>query len=136
MLVTHLKYLNVLTFLIVTSCNTSSQISTSKNLAGQYTSVDNGFEKASVLTLNSDSTFTYYYMLGGCEDKIKGKRTNKYRSIILQTDFNKDSILYHVPDLNNISWKITQKGLKPSDTIDNGCFKEFALHKKVDGQDK
>jgi hypothetical protein len=127
---TSLKYLSLVAFLFLISCNTSSQVSTSKGFVGQYISVDSKFEKSSILTLNSDSTFSYSYMLGGCQDRIKGMWTVKNKSIILQTDNSNDSKSYHVPDLNSIKWTITSKGLKPSNTIDNGCFKESALHKK------
>jgi hypothetical protein len=69
-------------------------------------------------------------MLGGCQDKINGHWTIKNSYVILRTAVNRDSVSYFMPDLNSNSWTITKNGIKPEKPIDNGCFKESALHQK------
>jgi hypothetical protein len=100
------------------------------NIVGHYISTDSKFEKTSALTLINDSTFIYFYMLGGCQDKIKGKWTVKNGYIILHTTIDRDTVLYHIPDLDSTIWTITKKGIKPDKIIDNGCFKVSAVHLK------
>ena len=126
-----LKNLCFLTLTSLTCCRTSPRMALSMNLAGQYASVDNKFERSSVLRLNNDSTFIYYCMLGGCRDEINGKWFTKNKSIYLRADTSKNTIYYRVPDLYSISWTITKKGVKPSETINVGCIKEHGLHLKV-----
>ncbi|MFT3701534.1 MAG: hypothetical protein QM802_04155 [Agriterribacter sp.] len=103
---------------------------TTNDVTGVYLSVNNKFEKASALTLNNDSTFLYEYALGGCQDEVKGKWALKSNQIYLTLNINRDSVVYHIPDLNNVSWTIVPSGIRPNTIIDNGCFKEKALHKK------
>ena len=122
------NYLKLLTLIILTSCKTLQ--TASSNLAGQYISKDTKFEKTSILILTNDSTFVYSYMLGGCQDKINGNWTIVNNSIVLQTKTNSDTVLFHTPDLNKISWTTTKNGIKPNEIIDNGCFKESSLHVK------
>jgi hypothetical protein len=124
-----MRHLSII-FFILTSFNASSQLKVAVNISGIYISTDSRFEKSSELTLSSDSTFIYFYMLGGCQDKIKGKWTITNGSIILHPHVKGNTGLFHTPDLNNAIWTIEKKGLKPQAIIDNGCFKESALHVK------
>jgi hypothetical protein len=127
----HSKILSIATFLfLIASCSPFSQVVSKKSLVGVYLSVDSKFEKLSALTLKSDSTFRYSYLLGGCQDDINGNWSVFGKNISLHMDLNRDSLSYHTPDLNKISWVISSKGIKPLDTVDNGCFKEYSLHRK------
>lgn len=102
------------------------------DLNGIYHSVNNKFERASVLILKSDSTFIYKYAVGGCQAEITGRWNQKEKMIEMTNDpefFNSDSIIY--PDMSRENWMIKKKGLKPTGPIDSGCLVEAGLHKKV-----
>jgi hypothetical protein len=124
------NWIRILPVLILVSCKSTLQTKSMSDISGEYISDDSKFEKTSILTLTNDSTFIYFYMLGGCRDKINGKWSINNGSIILQTSADQDTTFHHVPNLNKISWTITKAGIKPDDVIDNGCFKENSVHIK------
>ncbi len=124
-----MRHLAIISLILVSS-KASSQLKFANDISGYYISTDSKFEKSSELTLTYDSSFIYFYMLGGCQDKIKGKWTIKNGSIILHSQVKDKLDSFFTVNLNNTIWTIEKKGLKPKATIDNGCFKESALHVK------
>ena len=114
--------------LFLIGCKASKPL-TGEGIYGLYSTVDNKTQRGSILTLKTDSSFRYEYMLGGCQDKIDGKWTYSNNKIYLKPVID-DTVKRHQPALQNITWEITKKGLKPDAVIDNGCFREDAVHKK------
>lgn len=114
--------------LLLTGCGTTKTPS-GQDLFGLYSTIKNRSLRGSILTLKTDSSFRYEYMLGGCQDKIDGKWTFSNNRIHLQPVIS-DTVKRHQPALQNITWEIRKNGLKPDAVIDNGCFKEDAVHKK------
>lgn len=123
-------FMVILTVFSLIACRTQKVYVGKTSLSGVYISVDSKFERLSSLTLQRDSSFVYKYLLGGCQDKITGKWTVVQNEVNLKTNINKDTVQYHMPDLNNIRWSVTKAGLKPDRIIDNGCFQTTSLHKK------
>jgi len=136
-----------LIILTLFSLSTFSQ-KTSENLAGTYYSVNNKFEKWSILLLYDNYRFEYQYALGGCQAIVTGKWTIENKLLRLASDnefdpndtigekviindtvtlsFNKTSY----PNFSNFGWRISNNWLKPLGNIDNGCFIENGKHKK------
>ena len=124
-----MRHLPIIFFILI-SFNASSQLRVAGSISGRYISTDSKFEKSSELLLDSDSAFIYSYILGGCQDKINGTWTIKNGNIVLHTQVKDAAVKYHTPYLNNTVWTIKKNGVKPQEIIDNGCFKEGALHVK------
>jgi len=123
-----MRYSFIIIFItLFTSRKLYSQV---PDITGHYISIASKFEKSSELTLLQDSTFIYFYMIGGCQGSEKGKWITKGNKIILHTDITPGTVQYHIPNLNDIVWIIKKKGIRPVSAIDNGCFKEKGLHVK------
>lgn len=120
-----------------------------QKIEGTYYSVDNEFEKWSIMQLFANGTFKYKYGLSGCQGEITGKYfifnkkiTFKNDEIFTeayikkQTDSLKkiDSMSTEIypfyPDLNLVDWKIYKNAIKPISKIDTGCIIEKGKHIK------
>ncbi len=100
-------------------------------LIGVYESMDNKFERYSILILEKDKVFIYKYGGGGCQGEIKGKWTIANKKVKLTND---QEFLYHetivYPDMSLTSWTVKKIGIKPDKLVDSGCLKENQLHIK------
>jgi hypothetical protein len=96
-----------------------------------YASDRNAFEKWSILELRKDDEFIYAYGLGGCQDKIEGTWDYRNGMVILGLDSKYFAVSYHVPNLDSSEWRISTRGTKPKRNIDNGCFTENSIHRKI-----
>lgn len=119
----------------MTGCITSRKKIDRAELVGVYVSKKNKFEKWSILGLNENHIFNYKYGLGGCQDKIEGIWDYHYKTVILSLHPKYDTVFYHVPNLDQSEWKITNRGLWPTKKIDNGCFIEEGKHLKISNND-
>ncbi|WP_336129349.1 hypothetical protein [Mesoflavibacter sp. CH_XMU1422-2] len=133
-----------ITFLVLFGQNTKTE------LVGTYYSVDNEFERWSIIELQADGTFKYKYGLSACQAEITGtysvankkirfKNDREYTKKYLQSE--RDSIIKSdstfigigipvYPDLSLTEWKIKKSGIKPMSEIDCGCIIENGKHKK------
>ena len=128
---------------------TSFNYQKSEKIEGVYYSVDNQFEKWSIMELSDDGTFKYKYGLGGCQSEVTGKYFINNKSIRFkndeiftetylekQTDSLKeiDSTLAGItpfsPDLSLVDWEIYKNAIKPVSKIDTGCIVEKGKHIK------
>jgi len=121
-----------------------------EELNGIYYSVDNKFEKWSIMELKENGVFKYKYGLSACQaeitgtysvenNKIKFKNdqefTKKYleaeRDSLIKTDSTFIGIGIPIyPDLSLTEWKIKKSSIKPISEIDCGCIVEKGKHKK------
>jgi len=119
-------------------------------LNGIYYSVDNKFEKWSIMELKENGVFKYKYGLSACQAEITGtysvennkikfkndqKFTKKYleveRDSLIKTDSTFIGIGIQIyPDLSLTEWKINKNSIKPISEIDCGCIVEKGKHKK------
>jgi len=119
-------------------------------LIGSYYSVNNKFERWSIIRLLEKQNFEYEYGVGGCQGKVTGKWTVERNFLKLVNDpkfnLNKklendtillidDSIKFSLPkpiypNLGLTRWKIGNDWIKPVKSINTGCFKEKGKHKK------
>jgi len=116
-------------------------------LIGTYYSVDNKFERQSIMELRGNGTFKYKYRLSACQGDITGTYTVVKNRIRFKNDreFTKeylekerdslDSIfpgieIPIIPDLSLTEWKIKKNSIKPISEIDCGCIIEKGKHKK------
>ncbi len=103
------------------------------------------------MTINRDSTFLYYYSVGGCQAKITGRWRIKDKLLKLSNDYVfttdyapsldstiqiNDTLTINIPvagypDLSKVNWKIGKNYLKPLGIIDTGCLKEKWKHVKI-----
>jgi len=134
----------ILTFI---SLSTFSQ-QTSENLVGTYYSVNNKFEKCSILLLFDNNRYEYQYVLGGCQANVTGewKIENKLLRLVSDNEFDPNdttgekvmindtvTLTFYktsYPNFSNFGWKIGKNWLKPLGNIDTGCFIENGKHKK------
>jgi hypothetical protein len=126
---TDLKLLTSIVLTII-SLTVRGQDSTD-GLIGVYESMDNKFERYSILTLNKDKVFIYKYKVGGCQGEVKGKWTIENKKVRLTNDqefLNHETIVY--PDMSLTTWTVKKIGVKPDNLVDSGCVKENQLHIK------
>ncbi len=117
---------------------------------GTYYSKGNKFERWSIMTINSDSTFLYEYGVGGCQADISGTWARVNNFLVFKNDFEytdeyfksldstsamNDTLVILMPkafypDLGRIWWKIKKRSIKPMKPIDTGCLIEKNNHKK------
>jgi len=108
-----------------------------KTLIGNYYSVNNKFERLSVMQLNENGKFIYSYSLSGCQakitgtyivsnDRIKFSNDKEFLDVANSSGFGKP--IY--PNLSLIEWKIKGNYIKPNGKINCGCFIENGNHIK------
>ena len=117
-------------------------------LSGLYYSVDNEFERWSIMELSENGTFKYKCGLSACQSEVTGTYSVEKNQIRFKNDkeFTKeylekerdslDSIfpgigIPIIPDLSLTEWKIKKNAIKPISEIDCGCITEKGKHKKV-----
>ena len=115
---------------------------------GNYNSVDNKFEKWSILLLQKENRFVYKYGQGGCQGEVTGSWIKKGNYLLLENgseyinnENNKTDLLQvndtlameiplpFYPNPGKVKWKIKGNSLKTEDEIDTGCFYEKGIHK-------
>lgn len=129
----------------------SVKVSDEKTLAGKYYSVNNSFERFSIMELVANGKFVYSYALGGCQGIVEGtyivkdgkiKFKNDYKYTQLYQQREKDSLIAHdplalniglsfIPDMSLVEWKIKSNYIKPFFKIDCGCILERGKHIKT-----
>jgi hypothetical protein len=134
----------ILTFLISFGQNKKTELN------GTYYSVDNEFEKWSIMELQENGVFKYKYGLSACHAEITGTYSVDNRKIRFENDreFTKkyleserDSLIKSdstfigigipiYPDLSLTEWKIKKNSIKPISEIDCGCIIEKGKHRK------
>lgn len=134
----------ILTFLISFGQNKKTELN------GTYYSVDNEFEKWSIMELQENGVFKYKYGLSACQAEITGTYSVENRKIRFENDreFTKkyleserDSLIKSdstfngigipiYPDLSLTEWKIKKNSIKPISEIDCGCIIEKGKHRK------
>jgi hypothetical protein len=116
-------------------------------LPGTYSSVNNKFERWSIMKLNNDGTFSYNYGVGGCQatvtgtykvdnTKIEFKNDSEFLSKSDEEQFIIDSLMiaiptYYYPNLGLSHWRIGKDFIKPLSSIDTGCLEESGKHKRI-----
>ena len=117
------------------------------DLIGVYYSVDNEFERWSIMELRENGIFKYKYGLSACQSEVTGTYSVEKNRIRFKNDreFTKeyleqerdslDSIfpgigIPIIPDLSLTEWKIKKNAIKPISEIDCGCITEKGKHKK------
>ncbi|TPV31169.1 hypothetical protein FJ651_15395 [Paucihalobacter ruber] len=130
-----------LTFLLPLGQNKTTELS------GIYYSVDNKFEKWSIMELRENGTFKYKYGLSACQGDVTGTYTVNSNRIQFKNDkeFTKEYLekerdslnsifpgigIPVIPDLSLTEWKIKKNSIKPISEIDCGCIIEKGKHKK------
>ncbi|MEP1033619.1 hypothetical protein [Ekhidna sp.] len=114
-------------------------------VAGTFSSVNNKFERWSVMTLDQNGTFIYSYGVGGCQAKVTGTfsvdnsmlkfvNDSEFASKVNTEDMTTDSLTYNIgtplyPDLSLVDWKIGKNFIKPLNSVDSGCLVESGKHK-------
>ena len=139
----------ILSLIFLTFFISFGQIKTDE-LNGIYYSVDNKFEKWSIIELQENGIFKYKYGLSACQaeitgtysvenKKIKFKNDKEFRKKYLEAErdslIKTDSTFIGVgipiyPDLSLTEWKIKKNSIKPISEIDCGCIIEKGKHKK------
>jgi hypothetical protein len=128
---------------------TFSSFGQSKNsrLIGKYYSVNNKFEKQSIMELCENGIFKYKYSLSACQGQVTGKYTVVKNRIQFKNDkeFTKEFLekerdslnsifpgieIPIIPDLSLTEWKIKNNSIKPITKINCGCFIEKGEHKR------
>jgi len=120
------------------------------DISGTYHSVNNRFEKWSIMELNKNGSFKYNYGLGGCQGIITGtyrinnwliyfvndkEFTKEYLKAVNDSISKIDSTFVNIgtpimPDLSLTEWKIKNNAIKPISEIDCGCIIEKGKHIK------
>ena len=117
------------------------------NLIGIYYSVDNEFEKWSIMELRENGIFKYKCGLSACQSEVTGTYSIENNRIRFKNDreFTKEYLEYErdsldsifpgigvpiIPDLSLTEWKIKKNSIKPISEIDCGCIIEKGKHKK------
>jgi hypothetical protein len=121
-----------------------------KSLIGTYYSINNDFERWSIMDLTSDGKFIYSYGIGGCQAQVTGVYKIRNNKLIFKNDpeFTKqhlDSINQEIviddsttinlpqpiyPDLSLVEWNVKKRYIKPTKPVDSGCIVESGKHKK------
>jgi hypothetical protein len=134
----------ILTFLISIGQNKKTELN------GTYYSVDNEFEKWSIMELQQNGVFKYKYGLSACQAEITGtysvinriirfkndrEFTEKYLESERDSLIKSDSTFIGIgipiyPDLSLTEWKIKKNSIKPISEIDCGCIIEKGKHRK------
>ncbi|WP_130285984.1 hypothetical protein [Aquimarina brevivitae] len=119
-------------------------------MQGTYYSVENGFERWSIMELSENGIFIYKYGLSACQAEITGTYSIENNRIRFKNDkeFTKeylesereslvklDSTFAGIeipiyPDLSLTEWKIKKNSIKPISEIDSGCITEKGKHIK------
>lgn len=120
------------------------------SIIGTYYSVNNEFERWSIMKLSSDGKFIYSYGVGGCQANVTGVYKIRNNKLIFKNDpeFTKqhlDSINQEIvindsttinlpqpvyPDLSLVEWDVKKRYIKPTKPLDCGCLIESGKHKK------
>ena len=117
------------------------------DLFGIYYSIDNEFEKWSIMELRENGIFKYKYGLSACQSEVTGTYSVENNRIRFKNDreFTKEYLEHErdslnsifpgigipiIPDLSLTEWKIKKNSIKPISEIDCGCIIEKGKHKK------
>ncbi|NHN25427.1 hypothetical protein FIA58_007040 [Flavobacterium jejuense] len=131
-----------LIFLLLVIIFPSFNYQKNEKIEGIYYSVDNKFEKFSIMKLFDNGTFQYSYGLSGCQGKLTGKYfidnkriTFKNDEIFTEVYLEKQTdslakITPFYPDLSIVDWKIYKNAIKPISKINTGCIVEKGKHLK------
>jgi hypothetical protein len=118
-----------LAFILIFFTTTTFGQSRHDGLLGTYESIDNGFERYSIVALNQDNRFIYRSGLGGCQVEVTGTWTieNKKLKFTNDKEFLVNNTIRY-PNLGLTTWTIKKLGIKPDKIVDSGCVKDDKLH--------
>ena len=128
-----MKSLFALIFIFINHLVTYSQ----NDLIGKYYSINNKFERWSIIELKNDGKFIYKYGLSGCQSEINGtylitKNKIKFKNDteFINQSIKTDSLTPIYPDMSLTEWIIFKDYIKPIEEINTGCIKEKGKHRK------